>query len=109
VADLILPDDVLMEKFETELDKESRVLKNWYHIGKRLGLPEPTLQEIRVGNYKDHVGGFFELCVYTRFSGLTVGKFKEIMTDIGRNDVVQTVAGVDEGKLCELKYQAGWE
>jgi len=85
-----------METLETMLDKESKIVKNWYHVGLKLGLDQATLQEIKDGSFKNNIGGFFEY-IYSLFPHLTVERFKEIMEKIGRKDVEEYISGFSNG------------
>lgn len=85
-----------MDDLETKLDKISRAsIKNWYHLGKVLKLSEETLREIEIGHNK--VPELFQY-IYSEFPDLEVEEFKTIMKTIKRQDVVNILSDVPQGK-----------
>jgi hypothetical protein len=95
VSDEITNNADLLEKLATKLDKDSKVLKNWYDLGRKLGVKKDILEEIKNGNSPNAVEALFDY-IYTAIN-LTVEVFKEKMDSIDRQDVKKLLADIQTG------------
>ena len=104
VSEEVTSNDELMEELETLLDKESRVVKNWYYLGLKLGLSKETLQEIKDGNNPHNGVPALFAFIYSKRPNLSVDEFKTIMKDINRKDIVDKLSDVGPGWLIDFDF-----
>lgn len=93
---MVTSNEELMEKLEELLDIESRVVKNWHHLGLKLGLNKNTLQLIKSGESRKDLQELFEY-IYNKIPDLTVLRFKEIMEEMERGDICKELSKYEEG------------
>lgn len=85
---------LLLEELSKHLDKENKVFKSWEHLAYALQIPPTEIKKI--GFYSKHSVTEDLLGVISDAHDVKVGKLKETLEDMYRNDVIKDL---QEGKL----------
>ena len=86
VSDAINGKPERLEAITAKLDEKSRVTKNWYNLGLKLGLEKKQLEDLKSGSNPTLT--LMEFIYDSHKPDISVAEFEEIMNNFKRNDVL---------------------
>ena len=88
----------MIEAIATELDKKSRVNRDWNHLGRQFEIPREKLKEIEYGLFNPAVDLMEYL--FLKQEDLTVEKFYNEVKILNREDVLNKLEPFRRGRFC---------
>ena len=90
-----------MDRLCRYLDRENRVIKYWRHLAFVLEVPPDVSRKFNMYTEQSPTGDLF-FCLPTWKPDLTVGKLKDILKVIYRNDIVESLNEGDMYIQCTV-------